>query len=241
MMSIYRGRIKGSIAEEADRVYVERFQAVAQNLIEEKLVDLAQLGCGAALTRTRAASARFLETILVKVFRCGAADDVTSQCFEQWKKSDTFMNAAVEQIVAKPFFILPVGGSIKQHNYEATDLCDFTELSDESRKVDETVVPRSPRSCSSNATDKLENTFKREGCKHQRLRREKAHRKDLDHQNGQEIARPAAQGHRRLRVKRKSCIEAMEYQAHDRQNYLVRRSAGLSAETQSFKNSLQKK
>lgn len=73
-----------------------------------------QLGTSATSTDMVAKSIRILETILLILLCRRAADNVTSDCFERWSKSDTFRNTVVEKTVFRSITMWPIAVFIKQ-------------------------------------------------------------------------------------------------------------------------------
>lgn len=63
MITISKSKVKSAIAKETARIYAEQPQAEVQNSMEKTLVDVLQLGIGAAMNCIQTASARFLELI----------------------------------------------------------------------------------------------------------------------------------------------------------------------------------
>lgn len=98
MKEIGRSAVKGLIEEEVDCGYVERNQAEVQNKSEETSVNMPELGVSAASNEIKTAPDWLLQTILIELFSCEAADDIVLQCFERRPTAYTSMNAVIEQI-----------------------------------------------------------------------------------------------------------------------------------------------
>lgn len=119
---------------------------------------------------------------MIKFFRLGAAEDVMSQGFEKWSKSDTFMNAVVKRIVSNPLFILPMAGFIKQHVRSYIDECSLKRLYAGTGKVGKTEVPLPPSMSSSDAAQESGSTLKRKTPNIERVRNKYSPCEGPDHQ-----------------------------------------------------------
>lgn len=89
--------------------------------MEKTLVDRLKPGNSASTNGIGTVSTRFLETIMIALISCKAAEDVMSECFEQLSKSDKLMYAIVKRIVFNPCFMQPVAGFIKENVYSTID------------------------------------------------------------------------------------------------------------------------
>lgn len=168
MMIISKSDIRILIFEDACRIYADRTQAVVQNQRSEALVDLVQLGNNAAMNWVRKAPARFLETIVIQLFSCGAADNVISEYFEWRSQLDTFINAAMKQMVSNPWPIRPVAEFIKWYVNTIIHKCRLTQLYAESEKFDKKAVFLPPSKSPSAATKSTDKMPKRERTKNGR-------------------------------------------------------------------------
>lgn len=90
MAMIAKTEIKDLIAEEAARIYVGGTQAEVRLQIEQTIVYMQHLGINSASNGVKTAYAQFLETIMIKICSCRAADDDVSEYFKWWSQLDTF-------------------------------------------------------------------------------------------------------------------------------------------------------
>lgn len=97
---------------------------------------------------------------MIELLNCGAADNVTSECFEQWLKSDKLMVSIVRQLVSTPLFIRPMGGFIKQHVDSTIKKYLLMQLYNESGKSVKTRASLPPSRLASDAAEKSKNTSK---------------------------------------------------------------------------------
>lgn len=128
METITESKTKPLIAEEVDSHYVERTQAEGEVQIEDTLIDMLQFGQKISSNGVKTASTRFPESMMIKLFSRGAADDAMLEYFDGRSQSDTFINDVVKRIVSIPLFILPVAGIIKQHVILTIDECRLAQL-----------------------------------------------------------------------------------------------------------------
>lgn len=80
MATITRTTMKDLIAEEAERICAERIQEIGQTQLKGTLVDMFQLDENTASNKIKAKSARFLKTIVIESFICGAVIDAMLEC-----------------------------------------------------------------------------------------------------------------------------------------------------------------
>lgn len=99
VMIIARSEIKDLIAEKVDSLYAERTWTEEKTQIEEALVDMLQLGKCAAAYRISTVSIRLQEKMIIELFWCGDADDVSTKWFTRLWKSETFISAVIKQFV----------------------------------------------------------------------------------------------------------------------------------------------
>lgn len=76
--------------------------------------------------------------ISMKWFRRGAAEEVMLDCFEQWLKSDKFMNAIEHWNISYPMCMWQVAGLITQHGDSTVDEGRLTQLHNELGQMDMT-------------------------------------------------------------------------------------------------------
>lgn len=72
--------------------------------------------CSAAVpswNRIITAFARLLETIVIELLSRGDAENIMSECFDQWLTRDKLKNDIVKQIQSRSLFIQRVAGFIK--------------------------------------------------------------------------------------------------------------------------------
>lgn len=104
---------------------------------------MVQDGNSAALNEVEKLSAWFIEMIVMETLR--AADNVMSECLEQWSKSNKIMIAIVKQIVFVLLFIRLVPEFIKQHVMDSTiDNCRLTQVFAKMVKMNKAGVPLPP-------------------------------------------------------------------------------------------------
>lgn len=128
MMTICGNKIKGMILGKYHWVYEERAQAKAQTQIKKRSSTWYISAIVMLRTNLRAASTRFLETVVIELLSCGAAEDVMLEYFECWLKTDTLMNDALKRIVSHPLFIRPLAGFFNEHLSATNDELGLTYL-----------------------------------------------------------------------------------------------------------------
>lgn len=120
MATITRGKIKGLIAEVAPRIYALPTLAEVQTRIMETIANMLCL-CSAGSNGSKTAFRRFLESTVIKLLRCRAAEKVFKDCLERWSKSDLLLNSIVNQVVST--LLIWSTKLIKQHVDLNNDKC----------------------------------------------------------------------------------------------------------------------